>query len=1018
MRPIPFRELVLRAFAEYRKKGSIFDIPESHFYSPKDTRTMVLFNSRAENPIGPAAGPHTQLAQNILSAFLAGGRYFELKTVQNLDSLEIEKPCIDAVDEGYNVEWSTEFSLDQAYDEYLKAWFLLHIFDSLISSEELPPSFLFNMSVGYDLDGIKTSKMDRFINRLIDSNNEQLFTRYCLEVRDLAADPALLESTPWADKLQLLRVLPDRIPGNISSSVTLSTMHGCPPDEIEAICKYLLKDKELDTLVKLNPTLIGFDVVKDILSKTGFGYIELNSEKFDNDLHYGAAVPMINSLAEHAKGINRRFGLKLSNTLAVGNNDDVLPGEEMYLSGRALYPLTIHLAADLAEQFDGNIPVSFSGGVSAWNITDILATGIRPVTLATDLLKPGGYGRLKELAEKAAEEAARRNTDRIDTEMVRRLAVSASLADFSSKGFRGVKRVHIDRPLPLFDCFIAPCIETCPIAQDVPEYIHLAGAGRYEDAFEVIYRRNPLPFITGYLCDHQCTDNCSRLEWEGPVQIRDIKRIAAEKGYARFRESGAPARLRTDPRGVNVAIIGAGPAGLSAASFLAREGFSAHVFERERDAGGVIRYVLPGFRVQQSAIDNDVSLLRDLGVIFHFGQSPAPTIDDLKSNGFRYVIIAIGAESERGIGIEGSMEVFSFLRQFRNEPNRLSLGSRVAVVGAGDTAMDAARAAARCRGVDKVTVIYRRSEQEMPASLEEYESALEDGVSFVFQRNPEGWRSKRVLECRVMELGEPDKSGRRRPVPTDSIEQIRADTVIAAAGADVDRKAIEAIGIELPAPDMVNGVFLIGDAANGASTIVKAIASARETVDAICRSEGGARSSAESSPQVDVENPDKLRAGRGRIIPASTSRLSDEQRASIEADRCIGCRTQCIKCVEVCPNRANTLFRVPGNFQDEVQIIHFDALCNECGNCATFCPWNGNPYKHKFTIFNREDDFRNSSNPGFYMNNMECLLRYESVVQRFRIDSGGYIQPDVADDSVRAVVRTITHDYPHLLTPL
>ena len=196
MRPIPFRELLLRSLAEYRKKGSIFDIPAEHFWQPRTRGRTRIFSSAAASPVGPAAGPHTQLSQNIIAAWLGGGRYIELKTVQKLDALTIEKPCIDAADEGYNVEWSTELSLDQAYDEYLKGWCVLHALHTLIDSDPVDFGTLFNMSVGYDMAGITTEKMDLFITRLIDSGSEPLFARYREELAALASDARLLEGTP------------------------------------------------------------------------------------------------------------------------------------------------------------------------------------------------------------------------------------------------------------------------------------------------------------------------------------------------------------------------------------------------------------------------------------------------------------------------------------------------------------------------------------------------------------------------------------------------------------------------------------------------------------------------------------------------------------------------------------------------------------------------------------------------------------------------------------------------------
>jgi putative selenate reductase len=178
--------------------------------------------------------------------------------------------------------------------------------------------------------------MDRFINRLIDSSPEELFRRYIDETEALARDSSLLDGTPWKDRAPLLRALPGRIPPRICASVTLSTMHGCPPKEIESICTYLLREKKLDTLVKLNPTLLGYERVREILERLGYGYIELHKEGFNKDLQYTDAVPMLGRLLEAGKQVGRHFGVKLSNTLAAANNRGVLPGGEMYMSGRAL----------------------------------------------------------------------------------------------------------------------------------------------------------------------------------------------------------------------------------------------------------------------------------------------------------------------------------------------------------------------------------------------------------------------------------------------------------------------------------------------------------------------------------------------------------------------------------------------------------------------------------------------------------------------------------------------------------
>jgi putative selenate reductase len=1024
MHPLPYRQLLLRALAEYRKKSSILDLPAGTFWK-QDTRAAgPVFSLAAANPVGPAAGPHTQLSQNILAAWLAGARYIELKTVQKLDELKVEKPCIDAADEGYNVEWSTELSLGAAAGEYIKAWFLLHVFQELLfpAAGGVPStSFLFNMSVGYDLEGVRTPKMNAFIDRLIDASGDEVFARCASETAALAREPGLLAGTPWEGREAVLEGLAPRVSPKICASVTLSTMHGCPPGEIEAICAYMLTEKKLDTLVKLNPTLLGHDAVRAVLDRLGWGTVALNEAGFAKDLQWADAVPMLTRLQALSARQGRFFGAKLSNTLAVANDAAVLPGAEKYMSGRALYPLTIGLAASLAEAFNGALPVSFSGGISAWNIEEILACGIRPVTVATDLLKPGGYARLKQLAEMSGKVPAAAPGGRVDPVRTRAAAERALAAPAFRKDFRGTQKVSAAGPLPLLDCFVAPCILACPIAQDVPEYVHLVGEGRFEQAFDVIYGRNPLPFMTGYLCDHQCTSNCTRLDWEGAVRIREAKRIAAENGYGRFVVSGVLAGRKAGPRRARAAILGAGPAGLAAAAFLAREGFDAHVFEKETEAGGVVRWLLPAFRIPPDAVAKDVALLRDLGVKFHLGEKSHRTLDSLFREGFEYVLVAIGAHADRDCGIPGALEVLGFLRRFREDPSGQRLGRAVVVVGAGDTAMDAARAARRCPGVEEVRVVYRRSQKEMPCTAEERESAVAEGVVFSFLRAPLSWDSGR-LRCSVMELGQADESGRARPVATDRTEDFPADTVISAIGAEVDTRALAGLGFagpELPfdpstQETSTQNVFLLGDAASGASTIVKAIASARRAADVICAREGGSHYRSRLLPP---ENTAALRLARDGLVPASAPGADDRALAQTEGRRCLGCRALCMKCVEVCPNRANTIVTVPG-LRDEGQIVHLDALCNECGNCATFCPWEGKPYRDKLTVFSLEEDFRGSANPGFFLSDGRGLLRLDSEVKDLVLEDSGTVPEEAAPAPVRALIEAVVREHAWLLGPV
>ncbi|MDD5015296.1 MAG: putative selenate reductase subunit YgfK, partial [Atribacterota bacterium] len=190
MRPVTFKRLLHWITVEYQLQRTIFGIPESQFFREKSQKNIrIFFDESCATPLGPAAGPHTQLTQNIVAAYLVGGRFFELKTVQKLDSLKFEKPCIDVRDEGYNTEWSTELSLEQAYDEYVKAWILLHFIESIFNDRtNAKPPFIFNMSVGYDLEGIKTPGMDSFINNLTDASGHSLFKRHLEELNSFIRD--------------------------------------------------------------------------------------------------------------------------------------------------------------------------------------------------------------------------------------------------------------------------------------------------------------------------------------------------------------------------------------------------------------------------------------------------------------------------------------------------------------------------------------------------------------------------------------------------------------------------------------------------------------------------------------------------------------------------------------------------------------------------------------------------------------------------------------------------------------
>ena len=982
MTPQPFEALMRALLAEHERHGSAFGVSEA--YVKKDGRTLPLFDGMIETPFGPAAGPNTQLAGNIIASYFAGARFFELKTVQKMDGAElaacIARPCILASDEGYNCEWSTELTVAEAFDEYVKAWVAL----KLISRKWKlggPDGFQFNMSVGYDLAGIQTEKLDRFIEGMKDAS-----------------------STPeWKECIRAAKVLfpedaayIDAISPRICPGATISTLHGCPPGEIEAIATYLIKEKRLNAFVKCNPTILGYAFARERLDAMGYDYIAFDDHHFREDLQYEDAVPMFGRLKALAESLGLTFGLKLSNTFPVDVKAGELPSEEMYMSGRSLYPLTIEMAARFAKDFNGELRLSYSGGADAFNLEGLFRAGIWPVTMATTILKPGGYGRFAQLA-RLSEGFEYRPFTGVDVEAVARLSKEALTLAHHKKPIKPLPSRKFEGKVPLLDCFTAPCMHGCPIGQDIPEYIGLVEQEKHLEALRVIIEKNALPFITGTICAHRCMDKCTRNFYEESVRIREVKLTAAKHGFAALMEELEPAPLREGPR---TAIVGGGPAGISAAYFLAREGYPVTVFEREQQPGGLVRNVIPAFRIPYEAIECDVALAERMGATFVTGKE-APDLNTLKAQGFHYVLLAFGAEKKGTLPIDGRvMNAIDFLRAAKASPEELNLGSAVAVAGGGNTAMDAARAAKRL-GIEKVTIVYRRTKKYMPADEEELQLAIEEGVAFAELLSPIRQENGKLV-CRKMKLGEPDASGRRAPVETDEIVEVDADIVIAAVGEKPDAAAFARYGAALDEKGRArfsyeNGVYVAGDALRGPATVVEAIADARRFADEVIAQKRA------------FEMPEDARRDYRKMLLRKNSLCAP---LANEPARCLGCSTVCENCVTVCPNRANVAIGMLNHAQR--QIVHIESLCNECGNCAAFCPYESRPYEEKFTLFTNEADFEQSANSGF-------VVLEKRELPRVRVRLAGEVadydlaEPNGLDKDIECLILTILRDESYLL---
>lgn len=988
-----FGQIMDWVLEEKKSKNTVFGLHRP--FVADAAKASEIFGRKLETVIGPAAGPHTQLAQNIIASYYGGSRFFELKTVQIMDGDElsacVNKPCILAEDECYNCEWSTELYVPQAMGEYIKAWFVLHAMakEFGLGAQD---GFQFNISVGYDLEGIKSEKINTFLDSMKDAKDTEVF-KECKQW--------LLDNI---DKFQnFTREDAEAIPSEICNSATISTLHGCPPNEIESIANYLFKEKGFNTFIKCNPTLLGYDFARKTMDEMGYDYMVFGSFHFEDDLQYKDAVPMFQRLIKLSGELGLEFGVKITNTFPVDVTRDELPSEEMYMSGKSLFPLSISLAAKLSREFDGKLRIAYSGGADNYNMERIVGCGVWPVTMATTLLKPGGYQRLKQIADKLQEKGVKPFTG-IDVEALERLAADAKVDGHHVKAAKPLPVRKIEKDVPLVDCFFAPCQEGCPIHQDITNYVALAGEGKYAEALQVILEKNPLPFITGTICAHNCMSKCTRNFYEEPVNIRGTKLLAAEKAY----DEVLPQVKAGADNGRKVAVVGGGPSGIAAAYYLARAGAQVTIFEKEAELGGVVRKVIPGFRIAADAIDKDISLIKNMGVTIKTGVQ-VDSLADVKVQGFDAVIAAVGANKPGTLKLEKgeAINALEFLADFKASEGKMDMGKNVVVIGGGNTAMDTARAAKRTQGVENVYLVYRRTKRYMPAAEDELVEAMEDGVEFRELLAPVSLEGGRLL-CKVMKLGAMDASGRASVEETQETVEVPADTVIVAVGEKVPTEFFQNNGIQVDnrgrakinsetMATSAEGIYLIGDGAAGPATVVEGIRDAKLAAEAIL--------GAPAAKDYPVTGTDEECCEKKGI-------LVSEKEAQKESDRCLNCSKVCENCVDVCPNRANISIQVPG--MEMAQVIHVDYMCNECGNCNVFCPYGSAPYKAKFTLFANEEHMADSENDGFVVLNpdtKECKVRFLGNIADCKADDDS----DSLYAGLRQIICAVCDNYRYLL---
>ncbi|MBN2175533.1 MAG: putative selenate reductase subunit YgfK [Bacteroidales bacterium] len=1029
---IPFRQLTKLILDQIDAKGQFFGIPEEVFFRPdqNDPFRLIRFGQLLETPIGVAAGPHTQLAQNIVAAWLCGARYIELKTIQTLDEIGVAKPCIDMQDEGYNCEWSQELKIHESLDQYLNAWILIHLLRHKLGFDGKELGTIFNMSIGYDLKGILQDNVQWFFSKMKDCSLEQ--KAKIDEIRDLY---------PEIDQIN--------VPQCISNNITLSTMHGCPPDEIEKIGLYLIEEKKLHTAIKLNPTLLGKEKLHQILDQSGFK-TTVPDEAFEHDLQYPDAVQIIQNLQKSAAKNKVQFSLKLTNTLESQNHKSIFPETEqmMYMSGRALHPLAVNLAYRLQKEFDGKLDISFSGGANAFYIHRLMACGLSPVTVCSDILKPGGYGLLHQYTDNLQSEFKKLNAASIDDYILnvsnlkaQKKAIIKNLDSYSkevvsSKDYRKTSiqdpSIKTSRILETFDCIAAPCIETCPTNQDIPDYLHFVAHGEDTNSFHSILRTNPFPNSTGMVCDHLCQTKCTRINYEDPLLIREIKRFVAEK------ELNFDLK-RQNKNNKKVAIIGAGPSGLSAAYFLGLAGFQVDVYENKTQTGGMVSGAIPSFRLTHEIYLKDLERIEKAGVKIHYNSEISKgNFEEIRKKS-DFVYIATGAPRARKFKIEnietgGVIDPLDFLFKVK-EGKRIQLGKNIAIIGGGNTAMDAARTAYRLADKDaKITILYRRTMDQMPADQGEIRAVIEEGMEIqelVLPIKVNAENNKIIsLTCIRMKLEGMDAAGRPKPVEILGSEfDVPCDTLLPAIGQDPE--------IDFLKPNMLKtlpgiyetklpNVFIGGDALRGASTAINAIGDGRKVSEMIMK-KAGIDYEIELSSERQKTDPRKLMISRMKKVRAVeveeislierksfklvTQTLTDDQ-ARLEASRCLKCDELCNTCVTVCPNLAlysyfvkpqeislSKLIRsknktqiIPdGKFiiKQSPQILHIADWCNECGNCNTFCPTSGAPYKEKPHLYLNKSAFEKDDDC-YFLDGDTLLYRKDGQLSQFKENNDNF----------------------------
>ena len=606
-----------------------------------------------------------------------------------------------------------------------------------------------------------------------------------------------------------------------------------------------------------------------------------------------------------------------------------------WMSGAAMRPISLRINSEIARNHPELRSLYGSGGcMSAEDAIEFLMVGCSCVGVCSvGIIKDIDY--IEKMCYDLSKKLAQLGYNSIDE--VR----GAALPNFP------VKEVISSLEFK-YEPYFAPCQQECPAGVNVPQYIEEVRKGHYLDAYNTVSITNPFPAICGRVCDHPCESKCRRAEIDDPIQIRLLKRTAADKTYEACGDS-LPLPAMEPKNGKKVAVIGAGPAGLSAAFYLAKKGYGVKVLESLPVAGGMLAVGIPDYRLPKAILKNEINRIERMGVEIRTGVTAGRdvTLGDLRNEGFDSILIAVGACGEPETVFPGADLAVSGIKFLRNVNLGIAgglHGKKVVVVGGGNVAVDAARSALRIGSKD-VTVAYRRTKEEMPAYAEEVAHAAEEGVKFLFLASPSKIEAGNFFYT-PMKLGEKDASGRRRPVPTGEPDlAIDADVVILAVGQRIDADFMPAMNASgnFKHKTVENDVFVAGDCLTGPQSVINAIAAGREAASEIDRSLGGngrvmdeekvrCLRLAETADEHTARKESDFIEIADRVPGFNEVELGlkeDDSRA--EAARCLKCGCiNCGRCVAVCPYDARKL---------DFPVMTVDKKeCRGCGLCVSVCP--------------------------------------------------------------------------------